>query len=92
MERRRMQTVTINLPIKHLDFIEGLINAGYYNSRSEFIRAAVLKFLFDNYNLIKELERLPAKDKKLDMRANNCKFFEMINHRINLLHKQLEGI
>lgn len=52
-EEERMRVVTINLPIKYLQYIEKLIEWGITPSRSEYIRLATYKSIKED-NLFKE--------------------------------------
>ncbi|NHJ33100.1 MAG: CopG family transcriptional regulator [Asgard group archaeon] len=51
-EETKMEKLTINLPPVELGRIDILVEAGYYNNRTEFIRAAIRKTLDSHQDYI----------------------------------------
>jgi len=51
-EEVKMEKLTINLPPVELGRIDILVEAGYYNNRTEFIRAAIRKTLDSHQDFI----------------------------------------
>ncbi len=71
-EEPKMEKLTINLPPVEIARMDMLIEAGYYSSRAEFIRAAIRERLDSHQDFIsKKLEQIAqgapeeAKDKEL---------------------------
>ncbi len=71
-EEPKMEKLTINLPPVEIARIDMLIEAGYYSSRAEFIRAAIRERLDSHQDFIsKKLEQIAqgapeeSKDKEL---------------------------
>ena len=66
-EEPNMEKLTINLPPIEIARIDILVEAGYYPSRAEFIRAAIRKTLDGHQEVItKRLERLTSDEKLAD--------------------------
>lgn len=63
-EESNMEKLTINLPPVEIARIDILVEAGYYPSRAEFIRAAIRKTLDGHQEFItKRLEELTLEEK-----------------------------
>lgn len=63
-EESNMEKLTINLPPVEIARIDMLVEAGYYPSRAEFIRAAIRKTLDGHQEFItKRLEELTLEEK-----------------------------
>ena len=61
LEESKMEKLTINLPPVEIARIDILVEAGYYPSRAEFMRAAIRKTLDGHQEFIKErLDRLTS--------------------------------
>lgn len=75
-EEPKMEKLTINLPPVEIARMDMLIEAGYYSSRAEFIRAAIRERLDSHQDFIsKKLEQIAqgapeeSKDKEIVMHA-----------------------
>jgi Arc/MetJ-type ribon-helix-helix transcriptional regulator len=62
-EEPSMEKLTINLPPVEIARIDILVEAGYYPSRAEFIRAAIRKTLDTHHDFVsRELDKIAAKN------------------------------
>jgi Arc/MetJ-type ribon-helix-helix transcriptional regulator len=70
-EEPNMEKLTINLPPIEIARIDILVEAGYYPSRAEFIRAAIRKTLDTHQNFVsKELDKIAStSDQELNDRG-----------------------
>jgi Arc/MetJ-type ribon-helix-helix transcriptional regulator len=68
----KMEKLTINLPPIEIARIDILVEAGYYPSRAEFIRASIRRTLDTHQNFVsKKLDKIAsASDEELNDRAN----------------------
>lgn len=70
-----MKMITLFLPLKYLELLDGLVASGMYPNRSEALRMATWKFLQDNVSLLKVAfnpggEKSTGKDEKQETTGN----------------------
>lgn len=46
-----MKIITINIPDQYLDAIQGFVDLGFFQSRSDFVRDAIKDFLMNHKGL-----------------------------------------